>query len=52
MAVVEEDSPVADRLEAVRARIEAAAARSNRDPLDVRLIAVTQRDRSPPVSTR
>jgi PLP dependent protein len=42
MAVVEEDSPVADRLEAVRARIEAAAARANRDPLDVRLIAVTK----------
>ena len=42
MAVVEEDSPVADRLEAVRARIDAAAARSNRDPLDVRLIAVTK----------
>ncbi len=34
--------PVADRLEAVRARIEAAAARSNRDPLDVRLIAVSK----------
>jgi pyridoxal phosphate enzyme (YggS family) len=42
MAVVEEDSPVADRLEAVRARIEAAAARANCDPLDVRLIAVTK----------
>ncbi|MFZ0179894.1 MAG: YggS family pyridoxal phosphate-dependent enzyme [Candidatus Dormiibacterota bacterium] len=42
MAVVEEDSPLADRLEAVRARIEAAAARSNRDPLEVRLIAVTK----------
>jgi pyridoxal phosphate enzyme (YggS family) len=42
MAVVEEDSPVADRLEAVRARIEAAAAHSNRDPLDVRLIAVSK----------
>jgi pyridoxal phosphate enzyme (YggS family) len=42
MAMVEEDSPVADRLEAVRARIEAAAARANRDPLDVRLIAVTK----------
>jgi pyridoxal phosphate enzyme (YggS family) len=42
MAVVEEDSPVADRLEAVRARIEAAAARANRDALDVRLIAVSK----------
>ena len=42
MAVVEEDSPVADRLEAVRARIEAAATRGNRDPLDVRLIAVSK----------
>jgi PLP dependent protein len=37
-----EEMPVADRLEAVRARIEAAAQRSNRDPLDVRLIAVTK----------
>jgi hypothetical protein len=34
--------PVVDRLTAVRARIEAAAQRSNRDPLDVRLIAVTK----------
>jgi len=42
MAVVEEDSPVADRLEAVRVRIEAAATRANRDPLDVRLIAVSK----------
>jgi PLP dependent protein len=42
MAVVEEDSPVADRLEAVRSRIEAAAARSNRDAGDVRLIAVSK----------
>lgn len=33
---------VADRLELVRTRIEAAAARSNRDPLDVRLIAVSK----------
>ncbi len=41
MARVEEE-PVADRLEAVRARIVAAAERSDRDPLDVRLIAVTK----------
>jgi pyridoxal phosphate enzyme (YggS family) len=39
---VEEALPVRDRLEAVRARIEAAALRSDRDPLDVRLIAVTK----------
>jgi PLP dependent protein len=36
------EMPVADRLQAVQARIEAAAARANRDPLDVRLIAVTK----------
>ena len=40
--VLVEEVPVADRLEAVRARIEAAAARANRDPLDVRLIAVSK----------
>ena len=34
--------PVADRLDTVRARIAAAALRSDRDPLDVRLIAVTK----------
>ena len=31
-----------DRLETVRARIAAAAARANRDPLDIRLITVTK----------
>lgn len=34
--------PVADRLDAVRGRIEDAAVRANRDPLDVLLIAVTK----------
>ena len=34
--------PVADRLETVRARIEAAAVRADRDPLDVRLVAVSK----------
>jgi pyridoxal phosphate enzyme (YggS family) len=34
--------PVADRIEAVRARIQAAAERSDRDPLDVRLVAVSK----------
>lgn len=34
--------PVADRIEAVRGRIDAAAARADRDPLDVLLIAVTK----------
>ncbi len=34
--------PVADRLEEVRARIEDAAARANRDPHDILLIAVTK----------
>ncbi|MHB8488890.1 MAG: YggS family pyridoxal phosphate-dependent enzyme [Candidatus Dormibacteria bacterium] len=34
--------PVADRLDTVRARIASAALRSDRDPLDVRLIAVTK----------
>jgi PLP dependent protein len=34
--------PVAERIEAVRARIEAAAVRSERDPLDVRLVAVSK----------
>ena len=33
---------IADRITAVRARIESAAQRSNRDPHDVRLIAVTK----------
>lgn len=42
VAAVEEALPVADRLEAVRARIAAAAERSDRHPLDVRLIAVTK----------
>jgi pyridoxal phosphate enzyme (YggS family) len=38
-----DDAPtVADRIEAVRGRIDAAAARVNRDPLDVLLIAVTK----------
>ena len=41
MALVEK-VPVADRLETVRARIAAAAARANRDPLDIRLIAVSK----------
>jgi pyridoxal phosphate enzyme (YggS family) len=41
--VVAEDAvPVADRLEAIRGRIDAAAARVNRDPLDILLIAVTK----------
>jgi pyridoxal phosphate enzyme (YggS family) len=40
--VVDDAVPVADRLEAVRDRIGAAAARANRDPLDVLLIAVTK----------
>ena len=35
-------SPVADRIERVRARIAAAAERTNRDPADVLLIAVTK----------
>lgn len=35
-------SPVEDRLDAVRARIDAAAERSDRNPYDVRLIAVTK----------
>jgi len=39
---VEAAPPVADRLDTVRARIAAAALRSDRDPLDVRLIAVTK----------
>jgi PLP dependent protein len=39
---VEGETPVADRIEAVRGRIAAAAARANRDPLDVLLIAVTK----------
>ena len=34
--------PVADRIEAVRGRIDAAAARADRDPRDVLLIAVTK----------
>ncbi len=34
--------PVADRLETVRARIEAAAVRADRDPLNVRLVAVSK----------
>jgi pyridoxal phosphate enzyme (YggS family) len=34
--------PVADRIEEVRGRIDAAADRANRDPLDVLLIAVTK----------
>ena len=42
MALVEAVPPVADRLEAVRARIADAAARSKRDPIDVRLIAVSK----------
>ena len=37
-----DEVPVADRLGAVRGRIDAAAARANRDPLDVLLIAVTK----------
>jgi pyridoxal phosphate enzyme (YggS family) len=40
--VVEDAVPVADRLEEVRARIEDAAARANRDPHDILLIAVTK----------
>jgi pyridoxal phosphate enzyme (YggS family) len=39
---VEAVPPVADRLETVRARIEAAAVRADRDPLDVRLVAVSK----------
>jgi pyridoxal phosphate enzyme (YggS family) len=39
---VDGDAPVADRIEAVRGRINAAATRANRDPLDVLLIAVTK----------
>jgi pyridoxal phosphate enzyme (YggS family) len=39
---VVDEVPVADRLGAVRGRIDAAAARANRDPLDVLLIAVTK----------
>jgi PLP dependent protein len=42
LAIVEEAKPVADRIEAVRARIAAAAKRSERDPFDVRLIAVSK----------
>ncbi len=41
MTIVEE-VPVADRLEAVRARIDAAVRRADRDPDEVRLIAVTK----------
>jgi PLP dependent protein len=40
--VAQGEMPVADRLQAVRARIDAAAARVNRDPLDILLIAVTK----------
>jgi pyridoxal phosphate enzyme (YggS family) len=40
--VVGDGVSVADRLEAVRRRIDAAAARADRDPLGVRLIAVTK----------
>jgi pyridoxal phosphate enzyme (YggS family) len=40
--VIDDAVPVADRLEAVRGRIEDAAARVNRDPLDILLIAVTK----------
>jgi PLP dependent protein len=39
---VEDAVPVADRIEAVRGRIDAAAARADRDPRDVLLIAVTK----------
>ncbi|MGD0194937.1 MAG: YggS family pyridoxal phosphate-dependent enzyme [Candidatus Dormibacteria bacterium] len=39
---MEDAVPVADRIEAVRGRIDAAAARADRDPLDVLLIAVTK----------
>jgi uncharacterized pyridoxal phosphate-containing UPF0001 family protein len=39
---VEEDLPVADRLEEVRDRISAAAERAGRDARDVLLIAVTK----------
>jgi hypothetical protein len=39
---VDGEAPVADRIEAVRGRINAAAARADRDPLDVLLIAVTK----------
>jgi pyridoxal phosphate enzyme (YggS family) len=39
---VDGEAPVADRIEAVRGRIDAAAARADRDPLDVLLIAVTK----------
>ena len=37
-----EEVPVADRLEAIRARIDAAVRRAERDPDEVRLIAVTK----------
>jgi pyridoxal phosphate enzyme (YggS family) len=37
-----EEVPVADRLEEVRARIDAAVRRADRDPDEVRLIAVTK----------
>jgi len=40
--MVGKEPSVADRVEQVRARIEAAALRSNRDPLGVRLIAVSK----------
>jgi hypothetical protein len=40
--VVEDEMPIADRLERVHDRIGDAAARVNRDPLDVLLIAVTK----------
>lgn len=36
------EAPVADRIAAVRARIDAAAVRVNRDPRDVLLVAVTK----------
>jgi pyridoxal phosphate enzyme (YggS family) len=39
---VEDAVPVADRIEAVRGRIDAAAGRADRDPRDVLLIAVTK----------
>lgn len=39
---VAEQTPVADRLDVVRARMVSAAERSERDPFDVRLIAVTK----------
>ncbi len=40
--MAQDEVPVADRLQAVRARIDAAAARVHRDPLDILLIAVTK----------